>query len=333
MKADEFKVPMFQDLTPGKKPVAKAPAVMPGEEGKAQPFAIKDFQSKATFGKAVKDNLAKVKFEAGKFMEEGTLLTNVEEYSRRVREDADRYARQTREEAELLKSEIEHQLAQAKILAAKGQDEATNLVKEANAQVAEIKRVASEKGYVEGFANGKAAQAVENSKLVGLVNDLLHYLSNLKRTMLRENEAQIARLSLLTARKVIHRELIQHQDLVLQMLQESIKQFEGMDKVKIRINPIEYDFLIEHKEEITAYGEEGQTINLRADKLINPGCAVIESDFAEVNLSLSQQMAILDERIESCIEDRKKLFRPQPKASSEEPLSQSARSGVAAPPA
>ncbi len=311
----DFKPPLFEDISPGVKsapPKAATPVNLKGVG--AEPFAPVDFEgNQGTFGgkklssKSVKD----VKFEAGRFMEEGTLLTNVEEYSKKVRQSADIYAKTTKEQAGILKSEIETELAQANIIVQKAEEQAKQIVADAQAAEIEIKRQASEKGYVEGLAQGKQEFREQNIALSAKIVAILKQIENLRTEMYKENENALAQIALSSAEKLVYKNLSQEKDFVLAGIQDSIKQMEGTEKIKIRINPLEYGFLKEHSEDIEAYADDDQQISFKADPEIAPACALIESDYSQISLNLSQQFSLLHEQLKSCFEERRTLFKPQ----------------------
>ncbi|MDX2469884.1 MAG: FliH/SctL family protein [SAR324 cluster bacterium] len=310
----DFKPPLFEDISVGvtsAPPKAAAPTAL---KGPAETFTPVDFETNTgTFGgkklstKSVKD----VKFEAGRFMEEGTLLTNVEEYSKKVRQSADIYAKTTREEAGILKSEIETELAQANIIVQKAEAEAKQIIADAEAGRNEIKRQAAEQGYVEGLSQGKTEFREQNEALSAKIVAILQQIANLRTEMYKENENALAQLALVSAEKLVYKNLSQEKDFVLAGIQDSIKQMEGTEKIKIRINPLEYAFLKEHLPEIEAYADEDQSINFKADPEIAPACALIESDFSQISLNLSGQFSLIHEQLKSCFEERRSLFQPQ----------------------
>ncbi len=72
-------------------------------------------------------------FNSSDFMEEGTLLTNIEDYAKKIRNSADRYASRIRRDAELFKSENELELANALLIRKEAEEDAHELL--ANSKV------------------------------------------------------------------------------------------------------------------------------------------------------------------------------------------------------
>lgn len=92
------------------------------------------------------------------------------------------------------------------------------------------------------------------------------------------------------------------------MLKSSIKHFEGMGDVKIKVNPIEYDFIKDNQPDLEKFLSESQVISIRADNEISPTSPVIESDFSMVELDLKKQFKEIEDRLSDCVDDRRALF-------------------------
>jgi flagellar assembly protein FliH len=247
-------------------------------------------------------------FNSAEFNEVDTLLTNVEDYSRRIREDVDKYARHVRNETDLFRSEIELELASALIKRIEAEKKAKEIIQDAEDTREAVLKQGHDEGFQAGFAEGLSQHQAENEKNTGAVLTLLEELKNLRRHMMQKYEEQIVRLCLLLAQKVVYRELKTDKKLVLGMLKKAMQHFEGMGQVKIKVHPVEFDFILENQAEFTKFLNKNQVINIRADETIEPAAPVIESDFTVVDLNLSRQFNEIDQRLRDCVEDRKALF-------------------------
>ncbi len=303
-----FKPPDFSDVAEDETASAEAvPSFSDTDEGSGEPeaFAPNILEEKS---KKKKKKIDYSQFNSAEFNEVDTLLTNVEDYSRRIREDVDKYARNVRNETDLFRSETELELANALIKRIEAEGLAAEIIKSAEDSRDEILAQGREEGFQAGYADGVAQHKEENEKNTGAVLALLEDLKHLRKSMMQKYEDQIVHLSLLIAQKVVHKNLQEEKNLVLNMLQNTIAQFDGMGHVKIRVNPVEYDFIMEHQEDLQKYLDESQTISIRADKEVAPAGPVIESDFAAVDLELNKQFKEIEERLSECVDDRRILF-------------------------
>lgn len=247
-------------------------------------------------------------FNSAEFNEVDTLLTNVEEYSKRIREDVDKYARHVRNETDLFRSEIELELANALIKRIEAEKKAEEIIQDAEDRRDSIVKEAQEEGFQAGFAEGIQKHKEENEQLTQSVLSLIEEMKNMRTDMARRYEEQIVNLSLLIAEKVVYKRATSDKELVLDMLKKSIQHFEGQDNIKIRVHPVELDFILENQSEIKKYLDESQTVSIKADESVEPASPVIEADYSVVDISLEKQFKEIEQQLKTCIEDRRSLF-------------------------
>ncbi|MBU3917776.1 hypothetical protein KKA14_19790, partial [bacterium] len=208
----------------------------------------------------------------------------------------------------LFRSEIELELANALIKRIEAEKKAAEIIKTAEETRDAIFRQGMEEGFRAGFQEGKDQHKEENELNTGNILSILKELQGLRLSVMRKYEEQFVSLSVLTAKKVVHAELTTNKAVVLGMLKDNMRHFEGMGKIKIKINPVEFDFLSEHQAEIKSFLDEGQVVSFKADPTIQPSSPMIESDFSSVDLDMEKQFKEISERLADCIEDRRALF-------------------------
>jgi flagellar assembly protein FliH len=277
----------------------------------AETFELEDVEEKKKIKRRKKIDYSQ--FNSSEFNEVDTLLTNVEDYTQKIREDAERYVHQVREEVDLLKSEIELELANALIKRLNAERISQDMIKAAEESRSEVQKQAWEEGFTAGFAEGHQVFKSQNEEVTGHVMTLLNELQGLRLGIFQEYENQIVKLSTLIAKKIIHNELRTEKEFVLQMIKDSMSHFEGMGSVHIKVNPIEYDMILTHQEALRSFLDEEQIIKVRSEAGIPSASAVIESDFSKVDLDMQKQMAEIEGRLQDCSDDRKILFRPKGK--------------------
>jgi len=230
----------------------------PGAEDRreeAQAFELKDVEEKKRVKRAKKIDHSQ--FSSSEFNEVDSLLTNVEEYTKRIREDAERYVYQIREEIDLLKSEIELELANALIKKLDAERKGQDLIRSAEESKLRVQKSAWEEGFQTGYVEGFKKFKEENDEISGNVLSLLSELQGLRLNIFQEYEKQMVRMSLLIAKKVVHNNLKSEPDFVLGMLKKAMGHFEGMGNINIRLNPAEYEYLKDHQPELTSFFGRG----------------------------------------------------------------------------
>lgn len=248
-------------------------------------------------------------FDSTKFNKVGTLLTNVEEYSKKIREDVEKYERRIRDEIDLMKSEVELELAQALIEKKDAEEKAAQIIKEANELRDQIVEEARKEGFDAGFLDGQNQFREQNEENTRNILNILKELQTLRMDTLHDQEEQIVKLSLLIAKKIVHRELSTDKKIVVEMVKSTISQFDGKGDIRISVNPVEYDFIVSYQAEINDFVSKEQVVKIRKDQNTEAGVAKIETDFSAVDLDFRKQFNEIDNQLSQCVEDRRQVFK------------------------
>lgn len=281
-------------------------------DAEAEAYELEDVEEKKKIKRQKKIDYSQ--FNTSEFNEVDSLLTNVEDYTQRIREDAERYVHQIREEVDLLKSEIELELASALIKRLNAERDGQEIIRAAEDSKSEVQKNAWEEGFQAGFSEGFETFKAENAEMTGHILSLFKELQGLRLGIFQEYENQVVKLAMLIAKKVVHNELKTDKELVLQMIRDTMSNFEGVGSVRVKINPIEYEFILAHQSDLQSFLDEDQVIKVRPDSGISAASALIESDFSRVHLDLKKQFIDIEEQLQDCADDRKILFRPEKQA-------------------
>jgi flagellar assembly protein FliH len=262
-----------------------------------------EFADKITAGKQQKMDHSL--FNSSEFVKENTLLTNTEDYAKKIRTSADRYKAKVCQEAKIIKTKIELELANALLVKKEAEEKASKLVNETQAGYDKAVLEGQEKGYAAGLKKGLQQAESENRESVAKVSMILKEVETLWTDLTLQYEKQIAELCLQIAQKIINKNIQSNTDLVLQMVKGAIQQFEGQGNIKIRINPEEYELIIKYQDDLNRFLDEDQMIRLQADSEVSLASAVIESDFSVVDLDINEQFLNLQKAIRVSVDERR----------------------------
>lgn len=306
-----FKLPEFSD-----EPSSEADETTFGSETNFADTSneVEQFEAEVLQGKEESRRRRKVDyshFDSTQFNEVDSLLTNVEDYTKRIREDAEKYVRRVREEIDIKKSEIELELAGALIKKLESEAKGQQVIESAEQARSTAQSNGWEEGFQTGYAEGFAKFSEENKMNTGNILALTKELQDLRANIFLDNELEILKLSQLIAKKIVHNELKTEKSFILETLKATVVHFEGLGNIRIRLHPLEYEFVKAHQPEIEMYLDEDQIVKIKPDSNIQPATSIIESDFAEVNLNINKQFEEIEMNIMDCFNDRKPLFKPK----------------------
>ncbi|MDH5559320.1 MAG: FliH/SctL family protein [Deltaproteobacteria bacterium] len=250
-----------------------------------------------------------VTFTSKQFNEEGTLLTNVEEYTKKIQIEAESHVRLVRNEVDLIKSEIELELANAIIKRRAAEEEAQKIVQEAENSREEVIKAGTEKGFKAGFEDGLKQFKQQNEQNTQEILNLLNDMKKLRQTLLQKHEQNFVNLSTLIAKKIVHKHLATNKAAILNMLKKNISRLDGMGLVTISLNPDEYNFIAQYQSELSTFLGEDQVIKLKINPEVQSAAPLIETDFTVIDLDIKKQFKEVDKLFDTLVEDRKGLFK------------------------
>jgi len=118
--------------------------------------------------------------------------------------------------------------------------EARDLVEAARDEALHIAEEAKNNGYLEGFNEGfeqaRREYQDENQPQADLLEDMVQRVSEYERKQVRENEQNLLELVLAVSEKVIHREISERPETIVDMLREVVEENRREELVKITIS-------------------------------------------------------------------------------------------------
>ena len=168
-----------------------------------------------------------------------------------------------------------------------GQEQAPAAVSLADQQahLAALERDAFAKGYAAGERAGVEAGAKRADAMLRRLAQTLEDLAQLRRTMIRQTERQMAQIALTLARRVVARELSLEPDLIAAMAHVALERLGETAPATIRLNPDDYAIVAAQR----GSQWEGPQVTVVPDPSVARGGCLVESDFGLVDASLDAQ--------------------------------------------
>jgi flagellar assembly protein FliH len=171
---------------------------------------------------------------------------------------------------------------------------------EARAQIGEEiegrVREARQAGYREGYAAAKEEASGELRALGERVAQTIQELAQLRPGLRRQAEADLLRLALAIARRILHRELAVDPDAMRGLIQAALDQLQAREICRVRVHPSQEQAV---RSLLASPGTE-----ILADARLERGAAVFETTHGDLDASIDTQLR----EIESGLVDR--LRRP-----------------------
>ena len=159
--------------------------------------------------------------------------------------------------------------------------------------------------YEEGFESGKAEtakalQAEYGKKVEEVSKEFKSVIETFAKEVERYNrevDRAVLTLALAVAKRIVAREIVIDESAVLARYREAIRKIIGVDKIKIRINPADEEYIREHRNELSNYVDSVREIVIEADSKVERGGCIIESELGNIDARISTQFELLEEAL------------------------------------
>lgn len=218
-----------------------------------------------------------VEQEAARILQETEQM--VMELLQKARNEAHEMLENAREEAELTRS--------------RAQEEAQQL-----------REKAFQEGYQEGLDSARQAMKEEINRTNQQCQQMLEEARNTKLAMFRTSEADMIRLCLAVAKRVIATEVTTNPQVVSSILQEALSYIDQPDNLTLYVNQQDLETILELMQTHN-FSDIGSKVNLQvqADNRISPGGLKLDSEAGTVDARLETRLANVEKAFQEVLSD------------------------------
>lgn len=173
----------------------------------------------------------------------------------------------------------------------------------------EIERIEQE-AYSRGFQDGeKAGMEAEVGKVTPVIcnfNQALQKLELVKKDLYVSAEERTIELALAIAKKIVGLEISVNKDAVMRIVRQAIQKVVDKEDIRIRVNPEDFEFVREAKDQLADLVENLNQITVVADETIAFGGCIVESKMGDVDARIEKQFQFIDDLFRSELNKAKK---------------------------
>ena len=159
------------------------------------------------------------------------------------------------------------------------------------------------RAYAEGFTAGEKAGIDSERKNLRSVLDTLtqtvQQLNETKDEVYRHSEKEVVSLAMSIATKIVGHEVTVNKNVVLNVLKQALKKIVDSDKIKIRVNPYDLQFLKTQNHKFSHLIDNMGNISFEADETILTGGCLIETNSGDIDARIDKQIEAVDEAFKS----------------------------------
>ncbi len=181
----------------------------------------------------------------------------------------------------LVKNQILTAEHQAEDIVSSARREAESIIQQAHADSASIREEAYNDGYQTSLAEFQA-RLVE--------------VREIKLNALRDAEADLLKLSVKIAEKILGKELSVNKRAIVDIVSKAIQNARQRENITVHVNPSDIETVSNNRENFVI-GERAQIFDFVADPSVSAGGCVIETEIGRIDARLETQFNALEEAL------------------------------------
>lgn len=153
-----------------------------------------------------------------------------------------------------------------------------------------LEQEAYEKGFEQGEKDGFELGEKKAAKTVERIESILSELTTLREDILKHYEKDILDLVYAIAGKVVHFQIAVNENIVKDAILEALNLAGQKNKVVIRVNPEDYDFVENARPELFTKYQELKSIIITSDHSVSRGGCFIQTPSGDVDARVEAQL-------------------------------------------
>jgi flagellar assembly protein FliH len=152
---------------------------------------------------------------------------------------------------------------------------------------AELEKTAYENGFRQGEIAGIEITERRIEAALKRYADSVFEIGRIRASLYAQVEREVTRLAIEVAKKIVHREILVDRDIIQTLVRVALTHGAEKSAVTVHVSPVDYSYLLEHRAELAQ--TEGRDISLLADKSIEQGGCLIETECGDIDARIEQQ--------------------------------------------
>jgi len=160
--------------------------------------------------------------------------------------------------------------------------------------LAQIEKTAYENGFRQGEKAGMAIAEKKVEVNMRRYAEAIVAIGKLRSQLYAQVEREVVKLAIEVAKKIVHREIQADRDIIQTLVKVALSHVADKSAVTVHLHPIDYNYLLEHRAELTRGAEDGRDIVLLADKSIDRGGCLIETECGDIDARIEEEFRELE---------------------------------------
>jgi flagellar assembly protein FliH len=158
---------------------------------------------------------------------------------------------------------------------------------EPDIDLAELEKRAFQNGYSHGEKSGMEAAERKIDAAMKRLGEAILEIGKLRPFLHAQVEREVVKLAVEVAKKIVHREIQADPQIIQTLIRVALDHVAEKSAVIIHLNPVDHNYLMEQRLELSQ--SEGRDISLLADKSIERGGCLIQTECGDVDARIEEK--------------------------------------------
>ena len=174
----------------------------------------------------------------------------------------------------------------------------------AQEEAQQLREKAFQEGYQEGVEAARQAMQAEMSATTQQCQQMLDEARNTKMTMFRSSEADMLRVCLAVAKRVVAAEVTTNPEVVCSILEEALSYIDQPDNLTLYVNQKDLETILElmQTNNLSDMGNK-VALEVQVDNRISPGGVRLDSEIGTVDARLETRLANVEKAFQEVLLD------------------------------
>lgn len=149
------------------------------------------------------------------------------------------------------------------------------------------------RGYQEGYDYGVSEANKSSEKTLQSAEEYLSSCHEAGKRYINENQKEIIGLGIEIARKILNTELTLNSEAIFKMTESILSKVIDKSHVTIKVNPLDYNFIKNRRDELSIYVEDINSLLIVADSSVEHGSIKAETPSGFIDGDINTQLDII----------------------------------------
>ncbi len=214
------------------------------------------------------------------------------------------------EQASLILNEAQNKLKDAELQAKKILDRANAQIEESKQQWEQEKQTLFEQvkqqAYNIGFEEGKTAALQAYDQYLEEAKNIIELAKDERDQLIAQHDEIILNIAIRVAEKIVTNTLEESGEHFRSLVNQAISDAKGMPKVELHLHPLDFEEILESKEELQYIIGQHSELTLYPSKELERYSCIIETPYGQIDASVDTQFKEIKTKLMEFVEEEKR---------------------------